>query len=406
VYQSGKVAFVWTNPERALPGFGVSPLVIWTARHGAHFAAERSAVGTFATSASDDGDRVVFTANSPAGNTSGDLVLASADLAEQTTVASGIAMAFPNGPCVPRAIFLGEDLVITSCPAATTAATLAIWRHGHRHQLAEPLLAPPRLRLDQERKRIATVLASQRPVLLDRRLDVHATDDVTALNALIAGDGALIHITPGAGFATATRVKGDRPPRAVANFAGLYAFAFGSVGLSLPITSDDGRWLSYFDAVNPSFGAPANVLLRDVRDPDAAPITLDTSPANAVFGVPFTRDSDYALYARFDTTNFAVGPMFAAGPRGNRQFSDDAGWQWDAAFGSTITYNDNTTLDPNNVLLSTADLKSLDLSRPNLAPRLIATQANVTYFSSHRGHGVAYTIDTGAAAGLYVARVN
>lgn len=72
---------------------------------------------------------------------------------------------------------------------------------------------------------------------------------------------------------------------------------------------------------------------------------------------------------------------------------------------TTITFNDNTSLDPNNVFLSTADIQSVDLSCSTLSPRLIAEQANVTYFASHRGRGVVYTIDAGPTAGLYVAGV-
>src|SRR5689334_7515791 len=63
VFQVGRVAFVWTNPDRTLPGFGVSPLVIWSARTGAHLASPASAIGTLATSTNQDGDRVLFTSN-------------------------------------------------------------------------------------------------------------------------------------------------------------------------------------------------------------------------------------------------------------------------------------------------------------------------------------------------------
>jgi hypothetical protein len=159
----------------------------------------------------------------------------------------------------------------------------------------------------------------------------------------------------------------------------------------------------YFDAIDPGFGLASNVILGDARGVQP-PVTLDSSAANGVFAAPFTRDSRFALFARFDTTNFAVGPMFAHGPRGTRQFSDDNGWQWDTAFGSTITYNDNTVLDGANVFRSVADIKVVDLDRRNLEPRLIVRAANVGYFASHRGTGVVYTLDGGPSPGLYVAR--
>jgi hypothetical protein len=400
IFQAGKVAFIWPNPDRTQPGFGVTPLVIWTAKHGARVATETSVFGT--TAATRDGERVLFAVSSTPDGASGDLVVASADLADQTAIATGIALA---APCTPRASFLGDDVVTATCPAGTTAGALAISRDGERRELADPIVTPLRLRLDLERGRLATVLAgSQRPVLLDRQLRTVATDDVPVVNALIGGDGALIHTSPGAnGLVSVTRLTRRDEPRVVADVAGINFFAAGEDALTQPITSDDGRFLSYFDAFDPNFGL-TNVVLRDVRG-DGPPVTLDPSLTNALFGVPFTRDSHYALYARLDLTTFATGSMFAGNLQGSRQFSDDAGWSYTPAFGSTITFNDNTLLDPNNVFLSTADIRSVNLSRSTLSPRLIAEQANVTYFPSHRGLGVVYTIDAGPTAGLYVAGV-
>ncbi len=410
VYQVGRVAFVWTNPDRTLPGFGVSPLMIWTARNGAHLASEASAIGTLATWASADGEVVLFTASSPADGASGDLVVARADLSHRTTIAAGIAMAFPSGPCVPRAAFVGgdADLVAVYCLAASTAtATLSRWHHGARRDFAEPVFAPPRLWVDNATDRVATLLAtSQFPVTLDRRLDATVVTETSAVNVFFGGDGATLYATRPSPTAPRSlfRGRGKLPPRLIADLLGLHTFAFGSVGFSTPITSPDGRKLLYFDGVDPSVGVATNVLLADARGV-TPPVTLDSSGADAVFGVPFTRDSRFALYARFDTTSFAVGAMFAATAAGTRQFSDASGWQWDAAFDATITYNDNTILDVSNFQLSTADLKAVDLARPTLAPKLIAEQANVTYFASHRGTGVAYVIDQGPGAGLYVASV-
>jgi hypothetical protein len=227
-----------------------------------------------------------------------------------------------------------------------------------------------------------------------------------AVNVFFGGDGAALYATRPAPTAPRSlfRGRGNLPPRHIADFQGLHTFAFGSVGFSTPITSPDGRKLLYFDGVDPNLGVATNVLLADARGV-TPPVTLDDGGADAVFGVPFTHDSRFALYAQFDTTSFAVGSMFAAATAGTRQFSDASGWQWDAAFDATVTYNDNATLDVNNFLLSTADLKAVDLARPTLEPRLIAEQANVTYFASHGGTGVVYVIDQGPAAGLYVARV-
>ena len=135
------------------------------------------------------------------------------------------------------------------------------------------------------------------------------------------------------------------------------------------------------------------------------PVTIDAALTNVQFGPAFTDASTFALYAKGDPTftNF-TGPMFAAGCHGApRQFSDDIGWSWLDAAGDTIVYNDNTVANPANLLLTTADLKTVDLGRDHLAPRLIATQANATFFVGHDKRSIVYTVD-GDAPGLYVAR--
>jgi hypothetical protein len=409
VFQVGRVAFVWTNPDRTLPGFGVSPLVIWSSRSGAHLASPASAIGTLAVSTNRDGDRVLFTSNSPPDGATGDLVLASTDLAERTTVAAGVPMGFPSGPCVPRATFhgAGDDLTAVFCAAGSSTATLSQWRHGVRRDLAQPIFAPPRLVVDPATGRAATLLAgSQFPIAVDRHGEVTVLAETSAVNVQLGGDGAVLFTTPpqASGLRNLLRERSPQPPRLVAEFLGLHTFLSGSVALTQPITSPDGRRLLYFDALDPNFGVASNVILGDARGVQP-PVTLDTSAVDAVFAAPFTPDSQFALFARIDTTSFAVGPMFAHGPDGTRQFSDASGWQWGAAFGSTITYNDNTALDSGNVLLSVADLKVVDLARRKLEPRLIARGANVTYMASHDGTGVVYTLDSGPAPGLYVARV-
>jgi len=408
VFQVGRVAFVWTNPDRTLPGFGVSPLVIWSARTGARLASPASAIGTLATSANHDADRVLFTSNSDPSGATGDLVLASTDLSEQTTVAAGIPMGFPSGPCVPRATFHGpgDDLAAVFCAAGSATATLAQWRHGTRRDLAQPVFAPPRLVVDPAGRAVTLLAGSQFPISVDRRGNVTVLAETAATSVQLGGDGAHLFTTAPApsGLRSLFRTRTPQSPRLIADFLGLHTFLFGSLALTQPITSADGRHVLYFDALDSSSGLSADVILGDARGIQP-PVTLDTGAVNGLFAVPFTRDSRFALYARFDITNFAVGPMFAHGADGTRQYSDDNGWQWGAAFGSTITYNDNTILDNANVALSIADIKVVDLARRNLTPRLIVRGANVTYFGSHGGTGVVYALDTGPAPGLHVARV-
>ena len=137
VWISGKVAFVWSNPERNKPGFGISPLWVWSAASGASFASEASPIGTYATAASPDGRSVMYPTR---GNySSGDLEVASVDLSSRTTIAAGIPMGFPNGPCRPWAAFLGKGgsarPVALYCRPGESTATLSSWRGGVQKDL-------------------------------------------------------------------------------------------------------------------------------------------------------------------------------------------------------------------------------------------------------------------------------
>lgn len=404
VFPVGEVAFVWTNPDRTRPGFGVSPLYVWSAATGAHLASESSSIGTFATSANHEGDLIVFPADSPPSGATGDLVLASTDLSWRTTLASGVAMSFGSGPCQPRVVFRGngDDVTGVTCTPGATSATFSTWRNGERTIAPEALSLPVRFRTDPQRGRAVSTLAGTRhPVVFDEESQAIVIAEATALNVFFGGDGAVLYVTQTPGQRPSVwRAKIGHAPEHVASITGINAIAFGSTGLGLPVTSPDGRYLSFADAVHPATGLPANVRLADLRGGDA-PLALDATPGNVIFGQPFTADSAFALYARLDLASFAVGPMFAADADGSRQFGDERGWSWTPAFGSTITFNDRTDAG-----LVAADLHVVDLAREPLAPRLIAEQANVTYFTSRRGRDVVYTIDAGPDAGLYVAAVD
>ncbi len=407
VYRAGKVVFVWTNPDRTQPSFGVSPLVIWSARSGPHLASQASPVGTFATTASPDGRRVVFPSNASSDGATGDLVLAAVGLGWRKTLVAGAAMGFVTGPCPPRATFVGDGddayPVAVYCAPGATTATLAKWPGGARRELVTEVATPPRLSVDVERERLATLLAGSRnPVTVDRHGHREDVAGVQATSVFLGVDGAVFYTTRPGASATLWRVASGRPPVHVADLRGFLAFSFGSRSFAEPPTSPDGRSVALFDAFDPQTGL-ANVVLTDARG-GSAPVTIDAEIRNTLFGPAWTLDSSHLLYTRTEPGS-AVGAMFAAGRHGNRQYSDDLGWSWLAAAGSIVAYNDNTTFDPSTPALWAADLKAVDVSRPTLAPKLIAPQANVAYFTSHQGTGVVYTTDTGAEPGLHVARV-
>ena len=410
VYRVGRVAFVWTNPDRTLANFGVSPLVIWSAATGPHLATQSSAVGTLATSATRRGDFVVFPSNSTADGAVGDLVHASTDLRHQTTLVAGAQMGFAIGPCNPLATFIGDhddkddDPIAVYCTTDPSTATLSRWSHGTRRDLVAAALAPPQLAIDPDTGRALTLAAGSRnPLLVDRQGRVTTLAAAAGRTPSFGPDGTIYYATrsaPPPALATLLRVHGGAS-QVVGDLQGIYSFSFGSRAFTTPRTSPDGRSFLVVTAVDPTTGF-GNVVRLDARGD--GPVTIDASLAAAQFGPPFTDRSDFALYAHGDPTfTVFVGPMFAADCHGARQFSDDTGWSYLAGAGNRVVYNDNTVVDPSDFFLhTTADLKLIDLARATLEPRMLAPQANATFFVTQHGAAVVYATDHDAEPGLYV----
>jgi hypothetical protein len=402
VYRVGRVAFVWTNPDRTLPNFGVSPLVVWSAATGAHLASGSSAVGTLAAAATVRGDHVIFPGNSQPDGSTGDLVYATTDLAHQTTLVAGAQLGFAVGPCNPLATFIDRDPVAVYCTTDPTTATLSRWTAGTRRDLTTAF-APPALAVDLERDRILTFAAGLRnPVLVDRHGTVSTLASVTGVVPTFGPDGAIYFAslpTPPTGSASLLRFSQGATTQ-LAEFQNIITFAFGSRSFSEPFTSPDGRAFLIQSQLDPNTGY-GDIVRVDARG-DKPPLTIESALTDTPFGPGFTSDSRFALYALGDPTlTTFVGPMFAADRDGTpRQFSDDNGWSYVPSIGSTIVYNDNTVSNPANLALNTADLKVVDLGCSR--QRLIAPQANATFFVTHHQTGVVFATDTGDAPGLYV----
>jgi hypothetical protein len=405
VYRVGKVAFVWTNPNRALANFGVSPLVIWSAATGPHLASRSSAVGTLASAATRHGDHVIFPANSTPDGTVGDLVYASTDLATQTTLVAGAQMGFAVGPCNPLATFLGHDPIALYCTADPATATLSRWTRGVRRDLVAAAATPPQLAIDPARERVLTLAAGTRnPLLVDDDGRVTTIADVSARIPSFGPDGSIFYVVRAAPAPAPVQLFRARPraPTLLGDLLGIYPITFGSRSFAAPLTSPDGRSILALTAIDPTTGY-SNVVRFDARDNHQ--VTIDAAPVSTIFGPPFSSDSRFALYAHGDPTfTTFTGPMFAADRHGTRQFSDDAGWSYATAAGDTVVYNDAATPNLANFALTTADLKAVDLDCGAPAPRLIATQANGTFFVTHDLRRVVYTTDQAGSPGLYVAR--
>jgi hypothetical protein len=400
VWISGKVAFVWSNPERNKPGFGVSPLWVWSAASGAHFASDSSPIGTFATAASSDGRSVMYpTRGNP---TSGDLEVASVDLSSRTTIAAGIPMGFPFGPCRPWASFLGHGgsahPVALYCRPGETTATLSSWRGGAQKDLLSGVATPPFFTADKSGTTLFTTLASpSTAVLVSEDAPPVVVDQSVTRTGFISGD-SVVYI----GVAGTQRplkrfdVRTGERTTLVPHIRGVLTTRSGSDLITQPWGSPDRKKLAYF--INAS-NAGVDQNWVDMRG-EQPPVVIDAQPRN-YGGVPnFTADSKQFLFARPTDAANGLAAIFAQDGTTSRQLTDDRAWSYAPATGSDVSYLDNFDLGT-----FTGDLKVVDVSRQTLEPRLIATGVDANVLPSPDGRLLVYTRNgPGVTAGTYVVR--
>ena len=407
VYVSGNVAFCWTNPDRSLPGFGVSPLVVYSAAGGAHAASASSSIGTFASASSPDGRSVVFPTNSNPEGTVGDLELASADFSQHRILEAGIPMDFPFGACRPFAAFVGAGhaapLVTLSCKSGETTATLARWSGGAETDLLTGVATPPFFTASASGTSFYTTLASTSfPVVVSAGHAPVTLDQVPAGRGTFTREDNIVYLAH-TGTQIALRradLQGNHATLVPAVLGGVLTNLFGSDLITKPWTTLDGTKLAYPTQVDPNTGL-TDTNLVDPRGKHAA-VVVDAVTDDTLFGLPFTLDSQHFLYARVADPTTGIAPMFEFGGAAPRQFSDANGWSYAPAKGSTISYNDNVSPD-----ITVADLKLVDLAKATLQPRLVAAQADLTYLASPDGRLLVFTSNVAARpAGLYVAIVD
>jgi hypothetical protein len=413
VYASGKVAFCWTHPDRTRPGFGVSPLVVWSAATGPHLADGASPIGTFATAASSDGTSVVYPTRSSADQTTGDLELASTDLSRRTTLAAGIPMGFPFGFCRPWAAFGGgengsQQPVALFCPPGERTATLASWRGSTRTDLLTGAATPPAFTADERGTLFFTTLAAtattpSTAVVVSKGRTPIVVDQNVGRTGFIMHDGTVVYAARADGRVSLKRFDPGTAARTTISET-LFNFLTPLAGSDLitkPWFSPDRRKVSYFTAVSSDGAGFVDQNWADVRG-EARSFAADPQP-RTWSGVPtFTGDSKHFLFARATDASNGLGAFFAQSEGPARQYSDEKGWNYLAASGSHVSFIDNFDL-----ATFTGDLKAVDVSRDALNPRRIATGVDANYLVSPDGRLVIYTRNLpGVPAGLYVARVD
>lgn len=406
VFTVGKVAFCWTNPDRSVPGFGVSPLVVWSAAFGSHEASEASPIGTFATSASADGRTVIFPTNSNADGSVGDIEIASADLHERETLLGALPMGFPQGRCRPFAAFVGRDggshPVALHCEGDASTATLSSWEGGKRTDLLGGVATPPFFSADPAGKSFFTTLAgSGNPVVVSGKGKTVVLDEVRSRTGFFVKGGAVVYIAQTAAASELRRASPSNcpePETLAENVVRVLTVLNGSKVITDKWTSPDGRKVPFTTQIDPATGL-SNTALADTQG--GAPVVADPLARNFFGGSPFSADSKHFLYIHFDV-NTGASPIIAFGEGGERQLGDLNGWSYQPAFDGLVSFNDNTQFDPETFAALSSDLKVVDLSKKTSEPRLIAPGANPTYFVTHEGHRLVFTTDRpGTTAGLY-----
>lgn len=414
VYTVGKVAFVWTNPDRSLPGFGVSPLTVWSAASGAHQASTDSPIGTFTTSASADGRHVMYTTRGSADGSVGDIEFAATDLSQRRTLVAEVPMAFPFGVCRPWGSFVGigerSHPVALFCDGAATTATLASWsrRGDGRRDLLGGVLTQPYFTASPDGRQFFTALADTRtPVVVSDLGEVSRLEEgvLSRRGFFTSGDdvyySAFTDLTLPGETHHASLSSGE-----VSTVAGsLFSFLTAQAGSDLIVTppsSPDGRKLAYLSGFDPL------TFLTDVRLAhldDGGSTVLAASQQHFLSGPVFSADSRYTLFARVDDPSTGVAQLLAAGPSGSVAPVGQPGLQsHDRLHGSHIVFNDTGRIDPVDFFASTARLQVARLSQLQQVPALIDAQAYLAFLPARGGHAIAYTTPGGLqGAGLYLA---
>jgi hypothetical protein len=411
--QVGEVVFVWTDPQRQLPGFGVSPLVLWTSAGGPRVISTASAVGLVATAASPDNSQLLFTTNATPDGLRGDLAFAHTCTATSPTLLlQNIPLDFPNGLCRPLAGFAGTGSsafpVATYCAGTDTTATLSKWVGGTKTDLVANIATPLLFTLETNPQgtRFLVNLANGTLVTVTAAGQVTPVDSVPRTRGFLTRDGTAVYGAPGpGGVGRELRLaRSGQAPQTVGPVAALYSELYNRGGyFRSRSASPDSKKALFGSMADPATGL-TDLKLLDI--PTGAVTTLEVA-ANATTGNEiFTADSDYALYFVIDV-NTGLGPLFAGGKNGKRQISSTAlAADVLRGTGSIVSYTENPFFDPRReFLLSTADLMVADVDKPNKAPRLISAQAGFFYLPSADREDVIFTSMTESAGpGLYVAR--
>ncbi|MBS0420038.1 MAG: hypothetical protein JSR66_20165 [Proteobacteria bacterium] len=411
----GKVALVFSDPQRNFPGFGVSPLFVWTAAGGAHRISDAATDGLVAVDVSPDNQWVLYQTNvTGAGGLVGDLAIVDVLGKHQQTLLKQIPLDFPSGLCRPLAAFVGPPgqavPAAVYCAGTDTTATLSRWVHGRRVDLINDIKTPLPFALEtnpQETEFFVRLHATGDPVIVTDRGSVRTVDQVgdprKFPRGFLTDRGAAVYTAqPSAAGPVELRLaaRGQAPITVASQFAFPYVrlFHLGSYP-KIRTPSPDGRLVLYATSFDPvTFASDLNLL--DLHT--GSTTVVDSQQQNFAGVETFTADSRYGMYSSIAGALLVTDRFGAA-----RQINEDnTVFRFQAATGSVVAFNDHMVFNSapaDSFELSTGDLRVVDAGRPNTLPRLVAPQVHLQYFASYGGRGVVFTSDAAARPGLYLA---
>jgi len=415
--QVGRVVFLWTDPQRNLPGFGVSPLVLWTSDQGPRLISPVSAVGLVATAASSDGRQIVFTTNVTPDGLRGDLVHAwTRDALSPRTLLRDIPLDFPFGRCRPLAGFAGagDDAfpIAAACAAGDSTATVSRWEGTRKVDLVSNVATPMpfTLETDPQGRTLLLDLATGAAVKVTTSGQVTTLDTGVAppMRGFVNRQGDALYTAPSAsGSGRELRLSNPgRSPRTLGPIAFLYSNSYNRGGyFQSRISSPDGTLALFGSTSDPNTGL-TDMNLVNVSTGTVS--TLDGRTLMTVGSELFTSDSRFAVYFELDDLNFGTGPIFAASRTGATHRIGSGTQVFDVlrATGSKISLSQSPTFDPGRQFqLSTADLLTVDVATGD-EPKLVSAQASLFYLPSDDRRRLIFTSKTEPEGhGLYVATV-
>jgi hypothetical protein len=400
-----ETVFVWTAQTVDMTtGNSVGTLTFWTKAKGAQATTATSTWG--AVAASQDGTKVVYTANVTSDGTSGDLVAANSDLTGKMTLLTGTTTSLPVAlAATPTAFYLdlgftNNGYFVATHEDGTTTATVSCWDSATwtKTDLVTPAatttgtspVLTSAVTWSSSRQGTgfggtvvaATSAGALQAFVLPSATPVPIDTGVSSFYMKPDGSGVLYGTAAGA-YKLATLPTPTLTTILATGYGGfIYNYPYFNqnqpFGVAPATISADGNWSIFYKLAGTVAGQYDLNLTQNVAA--ATSKSFLSAPTGSVFNDAFTADSAYALYVT-GYTSVGTGSEFAYPVAGPKAVTISTNNLWDSNYltGTKLLYNDNFVLlgaGPNG----TADISTVDVAATPLAPMSIIKSADSSYW--------------------------